>query len=68
MDYLNPLVLLDDLVSSFECKSLFCNGGVPTQGLFDNLRLSLATDQLSKPLFDPVLLYLYRTYRYKNLC
>ncbi|KAJ5618768.1 beta-lactamase/transpeptidase-like protein [Penicillium lagena] len=41
MNYLNPLVLLDDLVSNPECNILFCNGGIPTQGLLDNLEAIL---------------------------
>ena len=36
-NYLSPEVLLKDLVSSPECNVLFCNGGVPTEGLLESL-------------------------------
>ncbi|KAF9894050.1 hypothetical protein FE257_009023 [Aspergillus nanangensis] len=41
LNYLNPEVLLRDLFSSPQCNVLFCNGGIPTQGLFDNLEAIL---------------------------
>lgn len=36
-NYLSPEVLLHDLISSPECNVLFCNGGVPTEGLLESL-------------------------------
>ncbi|OAA76211.1 Beta-lactamase/transpeptidase-like protein [Akanthomyces lecanii RCEF 1005] len=37
LNYLNPIVLLRDLIASPECNVLFCNGGIPTKGLLQNL-------------------------------
>ncbi len=37
LNYLNPIVLLRDLIASPECNILFCNGGIPTKGLLQNL-------------------------------
>ncbi|KAK2599051.1 hypothetical protein QQS21_005518 [Conoideocrella luteorostrata] len=37
LNYLNPVVLLHDLISSPECNILVCNGGIPTKGFLDNL-------------------------------
>ncbi|KAL5361532.1 beta-lactamase/transpeptidase-like protein [Aspergillus floccosus] len=41
LNYLNPEVLLNDVVSNPHCNVLFCNGGIPTKGLFDNLEAIL---------------------------
>ncbi|KAJ6096524.1 beta-lactamase/transpeptidase-like protein [Penicillium sp. IBT 16267x] len=41
LNYLNPEVLLDDLLSNPDCNILICNGGIPTEGLFDNLEAIL---------------------------
>jgi CubicO group peptidase (beta-lactamase class C family) len=38
INYLNPLVLLRDIVTNPSCNLLFCNGTVPTKGLIQNLR------------------------------
>jgi CubicO group peptidase (beta-lactamase class C family) len=35
-NYINPSVLLTDLVTNPNCNVLFCDGTVPTQGLFEN--------------------------------
>jgi CubicO group peptidase (beta-lactamase class C family) len=37
-NYLSPEVLITDLDSSPECNVIYCNGGVPTQGLIDNVQ------------------------------
>jgi hypothetical protein len=36
MNYLNPSVLLSDLVTNPACNVLFCDGTVPTSGLIQN--------------------------------
>ncbi|TQW01317.1 salicylate hydroxylase [Cordyceps javanica] len=41
LNYLNPAVLLHDLFASAECNILFCNGGIPTEGLLKNLKAIL---------------------------
>jgi hypothetical protein len=35
-NYLNPAVLLRDILTNPECNLLVCNGSVPTQGLIQN--------------------------------
>lgn len=41
LNYLNPEVLLEDLLSNPDCNILVCNGGIPTEGLLDNLEAIL---------------------------
>jgi len=38
VNYLNPAVLLRDIVTNPSCNILFCNGTVPTKGLIQNLQ------------------------------
>ncbi|KAL4889789.1 beta-lactamase/transpeptidase-like protein [Aspergillus ambiguus] len=37
LNYLNPEVLRNDIVSNPHCNILFCNGKMPTEGLLENL-------------------------------
>lgn len=38
LNYISPAVLLNDLVSSPECNVVFCNAGVPVDGVMENLQ------------------------------
>ncbi len=38
MDYINPGVLMTDLVTNPSCNIVFCDGSIPTAGLVENLR------------------------------
>lgn len=42
LNYVNPMVLLADVVSSPQCNIIWCNTTIPTQGLLQNLE-GLAT-------------------------
>jgi CubicO group peptidase (beta-lactamase class C family) len=37
-NYLSPSVLLNDIVPSPDCNIIFCNGGIPSEGVMENLR------------------------------
>ena len=36
-NYLSPAVLLADVVSNPDCNILYCNDGIPTKGVLENL-------------------------------
>lgn len=37
-NYVDPRVLLHDVLASPSCNILFCNGTIPTKGLYENLQ------------------------------